>query len=103
MPSSMRRPTARRQRTLRLPEDPRRRLAYVAWYDTGNDWGYPPDPSPRGQAEWQRLNPEARELLAMLGEQLGPAFEIEDQSGTAEWQGSASDVRQNWQSAVLMR
>ena len=72
-------------RELPLPENTWRRVHYVtAWWDTCIDWNYPPDPSPWDEAERQRFNAEARKLLAMLREQLGPDFEIMDESGTAE-------------------
>lgn len=71
-------------RTLPLPENTWRRVTYInAWWDTGIDWNYPPDPSPWDDEERQRFNAEARKLLALLREQLGPEFEIEDESGTA--------------------
>jgi len=70
---------------LPLPENTQRRLVYLAaWYDTSIDWNYPPDPSPWDEAERQRFNTEAQKWLATLREELGPDFEIEDQSGTAK-------------------
>jgi hypothetical protein len=68
-----------------LPENTQRRLVYLAArYDRSLDWNYPPDPSPWDEAERQRFNAEAQKWLATLREQLGPDFEIEDQSGTVK-------------------
>ena len=72
-------------RDLSLPETTQRRLLFfAAWYDTSIDWNYPPDPSPWDEAERQRFNTEVQRRLATLRVQLGPDFEIEDQSKTAK-------------------
>lgn len=64
---------------LPLPENTWRRVIYLtAWYDTGLDWSYPPDPSPWDAEEHARFDTEARRMLHTLREQLGPAFEVED-------------------------
>ena len=70
-------------RSLSLSENTWRRVAYVcSWYDTSIDWHCPPDQSPWNEAERERFNCEAQQLLALLREQLGPEFEILDESGT---------------------
>jgi hypothetical protein len=71
-------------RSLPLPENTWRRVWYLcSWYDTSIDWNYPPDPSPWDAAERERFNNEAQPMLAQLRKQLGPEFEIVDESGTA--------------------
>jgi hypothetical protein len=70
-------------RSLPLTENTWRRVAYLcAWYDTSIDWRYPPDPSPWEGSERKRFNNEAQNLLARLRKELGPEFEIADESGT---------------------
>lgn len=69
---------------LPLPENTRRRVWYIcAWFDTCIDWDYPPLPSPWSREERERFNAEAQGLLTLLREQLGPEFEVIDESGTA--------------------
>jgi len=69
--------------SLPLPENTWRRVAYLcAWYDTRIDWSYPPNPSTWDFAEEERFKSEAQRLLALLREQLGQEFEIEDKSHT---------------------
>jgi hypothetical protein len=69
---------------LSLPENTWRRLLYLCrWYDTSIDWSYPPDPSPWDQAERQRFKAEAQRVLSLLRQELGPEFEIVDESRTA--------------------
>ncbi len=68
---------------LHLPENMWRRVLHLCcWYDTSIDWNYPPDPSPWDATEWKRFNDDAQKLLTMLQEQLGPEFEIVDESRT---------------------
>lgn len=72
-------------RRLPLPENTWRRVYYItAWWDTVINWSDPSGPSPWDEAEERRFKNEARKLLAMMREQLGPDFEIVDESGTAE-------------------
>jgi hypothetical protein len=71
-------------RKLPLPENTWRRITHLAaWYDTSIDWNYPSDPSPWDESERQRFNSESQKLLAVLREQLGSDFEVEDESRTA--------------------
>jgi hypothetical protein len=71
-------------RDLPLPENTWRKVWYVcAWFDTGIDWDYPPNPSPWKREERERFNAEAQKLLTLVREQLGPAFEVVDESGTS--------------------
>jgi len=66
-----------------IPENTWRRvLCLCRWYDTSIDWNYPPDPSPWDEAERARFNAEAQKLLMLLRDQLGPEYEIIDESGT---------------------
>ena|SRR5262245_60553946 len=75
---------------LHLSENTSRRVRYLAaWHHTSIDWEYPPDPSPWDANERARFDAEAQRLLALLREELGPAFEILDESGTS----SASRIR----------
>ena len=70
---------------LPLPENSRRRALHVCyWYDTCIDWNRPSGQSPWDAAERNRFNVEAQKLLSMLREQLGPNFEIVDESGIRE-------------------
>lgn len=70
--------------SLPIPENTWRRMIYLcSWYDTSIDWNYPPDPSPWSEEERARFEDEAHKLLALLREQLGPDFEIIDESRTS--------------------
>src|SRR5262245_57775752 len=70
--------------SLALPENTWRRVAYLcSWYDTSIDWNDPPN-SPWDAAERERFNSEAQRVLALLREQLGPEFEVVDESYTAD-------------------
>jgi hypothetical protein len=68
---------------LHLPENTRRRMLHLChWYDTSIDWNYPSRQSPWDVAERDRFNAEAQTLLAVVREQLGSDFDIEDQSAS---------------------
>jgi hypothetical protein len=68
---------------LGLPENILKKAIHImAWYDTSIDWNYPPDPSPWSDEERCRFNASAQCLLVALREQLGPEFEIRDESRT---------------------
>jgi hypothetical protein len=54
-----------------------------SWYDTSIDWAYPPDPSPWDATERARFNLSAQRFLSILQDQLGPDFEVLDESGTS--------------------
>lgn len=70
-------------RSLPLRENTWRRGYYImAWYDTSIDWTYPPDPLPWDDAEESRFNAAAQAFLDTLRRELGPDFEIIDESGT---------------------
>jgi len=70
-------------RELSLPENTWRRAMHLcSWYDTSLDWSYPPGPSPWGAEELRRFNNEAQIFLAELREQLGPDFDLVDESET---------------------
>lgn len=70
-------------RDLPLPENTWWKVWYVcAWFDTSIDWDYPPNPSPWNREERERFNAEAQKLLTLVREQLGPEFEVVDESGT---------------------
>jgi hypothetical protein len=67
--------------TLPMSMNTGRRVLYLcAWYDTSINWEYPPDPSPWDDAEWERFRAEVRRVLMALREQLGPEFDIVDES-----------------------
>lgn len=69
---------------LPLPENTWRYAYHLcAWYDTSIDWAYPPNPSPWDANETARFNLAAQSFLRTLREQLGPDFEVLDESGTA--------------------
>ena len=66
---------ATRERCARLTE----------WHDTSLNWDYPPDPGPWRQAECDRFNAAASELLADIRQELGTGFEVvNDQDPVAE-------------------
>jgi hypothetical protein len=68
---------------LPLLENTWRRVLHLChWYDTSIDWNHPPDPSPWDAIECKRFNDEAQKLLAELRGQLGPDFELVDESET---------------------
>ncbi len=70
---------------LGLNENIWRRIGYLnSWYDTSLDWNYPSNPSPWDNTELQRFNHEAQKLLVLVRDQLGPDYEIIDESGTAD-------------------
>ena len=56
----------------------RRCWALAAWHDTSLNWDYPPDPGPWRQAECERFNSAAAELLEIIRQELGPEFEVLD-------------------------
>lgn len=59
------------------------RIEFVlAWYDTFLDWDHPPAQTQWSSTERAAFNQSAQEVLALLRAQLGPKFEIIDQSGT---------------------
>ena len=69
---------------LPLPENTWRFAHHLcSWYDTSIDWTYPPDPSPWEAAERDRFNVAAQRFLGLLRLQLGPDFEVEDDSSTS--------------------
>lgn len=61
------------------------RFAYhlCSWFDTSIDWSYPPDPSPWNAAERERFNKAVQQFLETLRDQLGPDFEVIDESSTS--------------------
>jgi hypothetical protein len=54
----------------------------VTWYDKSLDRDNPQNPPPWSKQERARFNEASRRLLSMLRQQLGPTFEICDESGT---------------------
>jgi hypothetical protein len=54
-----------------------------SWYDTSVNWAYPPDPSPWSASEWAAFNTAAQGFLESLRNELGPDFEVIDESRTA--------------------
>jgi len=54
--------------------------ALVSRYDESINWDYPPDPSPWSEEESARFSRDARELLDALRVELGPDFEIVDET-----------------------
>lgn len=69
---------------LPLPENTWRFARHLCcWYDTSIDWTYPPDPSPWEDSERDRFNVAAQRFLEVLRNQLGPDFEVVDESGTS--------------------
>lgn len=72
-------------RELPIKENTWRRGYYImAWFDTSIDWTYPPDPSPWSPEEMTRFHDAAQSFLGQLRQELGPDFEVIDQSGTGE-------------------
>ncbi len=68
---------------LPLPENTRRRLLYLCyWYDTSIGWDYPPASSPWDAEEKARFDRKAQRLLARVRSELGPSYEVVDESGT---------------------
>lgn len=66
---------------LELPESLLRQAIHVmAWYDTSLDWSYPSNPSPWSESERIRFHDASQNLLSMLRQELGPEFEIRDES-----------------------
>jgi hypothetical protein len=66
---------------LGLSENLLRQAIYVmTWHDTSLDWSHPPNPLPWSDSERIRFHQVSENLLAMLREQLGPEFEIRDES-----------------------
>lgn len=49
-------------------------------YDTSLNWAYPPDPGPWREEECVRFNDAVRRAIARLREELGPQWQIRDQS-----------------------
>jgi hypothetical protein len=71
-------------RDLPLPETICRRGYFViAWYDTFMDWELSPQPSKWWPREEAAFKAAAQELLTLLQQHLGSAFELVDESGTA--------------------
>jgi hypothetical protein len=52
----------------------------IVWYDTGIDWMNPGGPSPWDAAEEQRFQTAARALAVLLEHELGPEFDLVDES-----------------------
>jgi hypothetical protein len=48
------------------------------WHDTSLNWDYPPEAGPWRQAECDRFNASAGQLLARIRVELGPLFEVID-------------------------
>lgn len=70
-------------RDLSLSENTWRRANYImSWYDTSINWEYPPDPSPWDESEMKEFDAVAQAMLARLRRELGPDFEIIDESRT---------------------
>jgi hypothetical protein len=69
--------------SLDFPENLLREAYHIlAWCDTALDWSSPSAPSSWSAEENVRFNQASQRLLAKLRQQLGPAFEIRDESGT---------------------
>lgn len=67
---------------LGLSENLLRQAIYlIAWYDTSLDWSNPSNPSPWPENESIRFRSASQNLLSMLRQELGSAFEIRDESG----------------------
>ncbi len=58
----------------------RQAIHLIVWYDTSLDWSYPPNPSPWSKSEGIRFHDASQNLLSMLRQELGPEFEIRDES-----------------------
>jgi hypothetical protein len=58
------------------------KLKYLcAWYATSIDWDYPSDPSPWDEQERARFAKEVAQFLPRLRDELGPEYEVVDESG----------------------
>jgi hypothetical protein len=67
---------------LPLSENVHRRLNYLcAWYATSIDWDYPSGPSPWDEQERARFAAEVSRFLPVLRAELGPDYEIVDETG----------------------
>ncbi|BBE50469.1 hypothetical protein OYT1_ch0906 [Ferriphaselus amnicola] len=58
----------------------RQAVDLLAWYDTSIDWSYPSNPSPWPESEVIRFRDASQNLLSVLRLELGPEFEIRDES-----------------------
>ena len=66
---------------LGLPDNFLRQAIHLtAWYDTSLDWSNPPNPSPWPESEFVRFHEASQKFLSMLRQELGPDFEIRDES-----------------------
>jgi len=54
----------------------------TTWYDSGLNWNDPTGPSPWDEDEETRFAAAAQELLGVLRRELGPEFEVRDESRT---------------------
>jgi hypothetical protein len=63
----------------RLPLTPNTRCELQrlsAWHDGALDWNHPPHPGPWSDAEHQRFEKAASEVLAVIRAELGSDFEV---------------------------
>ena|SRR5215213_7406403 len=65
------------------PETEARVERLIAWFDESVDWDDPGGPWPWTPDEQARFDAEAQAVLALLREELGAEYAIEDRSRTA--------------------
>jgi hypothetical protein len=67
------------------PEVLERCRRLTEWHDSALNWDYPPDPGPWRQAECDRFNSAAKDLLSAIRIELGTQFRVLDkQNATVE-------------------
>lgn len=64
------------------PETEARLERLIAWFDESVDWDDPGTAWPWTDEEQARFDAEAQAMLALLRQELGPEYEIEDRSKT---------------------
>jgi hypothetical protein len=80
---------------LGLPDDVQREgQNLVAWFDTSVDWSYPAAPSPWSDQERVRFQEASQIFLTVLRKNLGPEFEVRDESFLSI-QGTGSETTPN--------
>ncbi len=66
------------------PETEARVERLIAWFDESIDWDDPGTAWPWTDEEQARFDAEAQAVLALLRQELGPEYEIDDRSKTAK-------------------